>query len=324
MVPILQTVNRIGRGSARENGVGSTDLAAWGLSSDDSGPHAVLVLSVATETIGRDGATTTISGDPPKVTPGERLKIARREAGFGSARSAAIAMDISVYTYSGHENGNRSISQAFANRYAHRFGVRAAWLMFGDGSPHPDPVDRRAVRTDRSAAESVADPSSPRPELRPFFPEAGGSVPEIDPKPLSSQKAESVRTFYALPSRSGTKTGHPVLGHWMFPPAYVEHELGADPESLMVLGMIGDAMRPTLLSGDRVVVDTSQNRVSGDGLYVFDDWEGHPQIRRMIHVLAMHPPRLRILADNPLHEDVEIEADKIRIIGRVVARVSRF
>ena len=257
------------------------------------------------------------------MTPGERLKIARREAGFGSARSAAIAMDISVYTYSGHENGNRSISQAFANRYAHRFGVRAAWLMFGDGSPHPDVGDRRTVSADGSEAEPTPGGSVPRPELRPFFPEASGSVPEIDPKLLSSHKTESVRTFYALPSRSGTKTGHPVLGHWMFPPAYVQHELGADPESLIVLGMMGDAMRPTLLSGDRVVVDTSQNRVGGDGLYVFDDWEGNPQIRRMIHVLAMQPPRLRVLADNPLHEDVEIEADKIRIIGRVVGRVSR-
>jgi len=257
------------------------------------------------------------------VTPGERLKIARREAGFGSARSAAIAMDISVYTYSGHENGNRSISQAFANRYARRFGVRAAWLMFGDGSPHPDSADRRMVGEGESETDAAVDPSAPRPQLRPFFPEAGGSVPEIDPKPVSSQKAEAVRTFYALPSRSGTKTGHPVLGHWMFPPAYVEHELGADPASVIVLAMLGDAMRPTLLPGDRVVVDTSQNRVSGDGLYVFDDWEGHPQIRRLIHVLAVHPPRLRVLADNPLQEDVEIEADKIRIIGRVVARVSR-
>lgn len=67
----------------------------------------------------------------------ERLQIARKHAGFDSASEAARALDISVQTYSSHENGGRSFKDDSARKYARRFGVDVTWLTFGIGEMLP-------------------------------------------------------------------------------------------------------------------------------------------------------------------------------------------
>ena len=259
------------------------------------------------------------------MKPADRLKIARREAGFSSARAAAIAMGISVGTYSGHENGNRGLSQDFAERYARRFGVRASWLMFGDGAPRRGEASyARIGGASGGASEGSSDVEAQGDAVaRPYVREADGAVPEIDAKPTSSVGLAGMRQFYSLPSRSGTTTGHRVVGEWVFPCSYVEHELAAHASALIVVAMLGDAMQPTLAASDRLLVDTSQNSLAVDGLFVFDDWDGNPQVRRLARVIASDPPRVRLLADNPLHPDSEVDLANLRIIGRVVGRVTR-
>lgn len=62
---------------------------------------------------------------------GNRLKAARKAAGFLSAIDAAAALDINYRTYIGHENGNRGISRNSLELYAKRFGVTTDWLLSG-------------------------------------------------------------------------------------------------------------------------------------------------------------------------------------------------
>ena len=62
---------------------------------------------------------------------GNRLKAARKAAGFLSAIDAAAALDINYRTYIGHENGNRGISRNALELYAKRFGVTTDWLLSG-------------------------------------------------------------------------------------------------------------------------------------------------------------------------------------------------
>lgn len=62
---------------------------------------------------------------------GNRLKAARKTAGFSSAIDAAAAQRISYPTYAAHENGTRGISGKMLELYAKRFGVTTDWLLSG-------------------------------------------------------------------------------------------------------------------------------------------------------------------------------------------------
>lgn len=67
--------------------------------------------------------------------PKDRLKRARASAGFESPTEAANAhpRDINKNTLISHENGNRPISRKAAEKYGELFGVKAGWILFGDG-----------------------------------------------------------------------------------------------------------------------------------------------------------------------------------------------
>lgn len=68
----------------------------------------------------------------------ERLRQARRMAGYESAPAAAEAMGVAEGTYYGHENGHRDFRRPTAERYARFFKVRVEWLMFNRGGPKSD------------------------------------------------------------------------------------------------------------------------------------------------------------------------------------------
>lgn len=65
----------------------------------------------------------------------ERLRWARREAGYKTATEAAGAMGAVKPTYLSHENGSRDIERDPATRYAQFFGVSLEWLLTGRGRP---------------------------------------------------------------------------------------------------------------------------------------------------------------------------------------------
>lgn len=69
--------------------------------------------------------------------PKDRLKRARMAKGFSSAAQAARAFGWGESAYRHHENGNRDMAPDVADRYAKALGVKASWILYGDG---PDPV----------------------------------------------------------------------------------------------------------------------------------------------------------------------------------------
>src|SRR5437870_3986654 len=75
------------------------------------------------------------------ATMGDRLRTARQEAGFDSARAAALRHRWTVSTYSAHENGQNDFDEQTARLYGKAFKVSAGWLMTGEG-----PRDRKDVR----------------------------------------------------------------------------------------------------------------------------------------------------------------------------------
>lgn len=73
----------------------------------------------------------------------DRLRQARKKAGYPTASAAAEALGVNNTTYTSHENGHRDFDDDMAAKYAKRFGVDPAWLVFGrgdepGGTPSPD------------------------------------------------------------------------------------------------------------------------------------------------------------------------------------------
>lgn len=108
-----------------------------------------------------------------RMTPAERLRSARTERGYATAKAAADAFGWVRPTYYGHENGARSIDPETAERYAAAFGVDAAWLLYGDGTGFAEPA---VVRLSRANAGAAADPHLEM-RMRALFPDA--RTPEL-------------------------------------------------------------------------------------------------------------------------------------------------
>jgi transcriptional regulator with XRE-family HTH domain len=69
-------------------------------------------------------------------TPPDRLRQARKDAGFATATAAAESLGISRDTYIQHENGNRPYDYDSAKHYSRRFNTTPEWLLDGRGSRH--------------------------------------------------------------------------------------------------------------------------------------------------------------------------------------------
>jgi len=65
------------------------------------------------------------------TSPSNRLRQARIAAGFPDATTAAQSLGVPAPTYISHENGSRGFRADSANKYARRFRVSAAWLLYG-------------------------------------------------------------------------------------------------------------------------------------------------------------------------------------------------
>lgn len=84
------------------------------------------------------------------MTPGDRLRAARLNAGYRSVAKGATALGMSESSYRAHENGQNAFTADQAERYAAAFGVEPAWLMFGDELSGPE-VTTGAVALSSSA-----------------------------------------------------------------------------------------------------------------------------------------------------------------------------
>lgn len=248
-----------------------------------------------------------------------RLRRARQKSGLRGPVTAARKFGWNENTYKAHEQGRNGFGVADARRYARAFGVRLEWLLsLGDGEPAPElqrvPVDPGDTTEDGNEFNGLANGE-------PYRPTVAGARPEIDANPGAGEGSVGLPEFVAI--GDDTVIGHRVIGEWLMPPAFVRNELKASPAAIIVMEVKGDSMRPTLQPGDRVLVDTQQSRFGPDAIYIVDDGDGEPRVKRLQKVSASTPPQVYIVSDNPSSKQEAADLDRIRVIGRVVGRVSR-
>jgi len=66
------------------------------------------------------------------MDPCDRLRIARKNAGYQNYREAAEAFGWVTNTYKSHENGVRGLKLPMARKYGKAFKVSPAWLLTGE------------------------------------------------------------------------------------------------------------------------------------------------------------------------------------------------
>lgn len=107
-----------------------------------------------------------------------------------------------------------------------------------------------------------------------------------------------------------------ATGEWGMPATYVDSYLEIDTQAARVLVVQGDSMEPTLRSGDRVLIDTSDTRPSPAGIFAI--WTGLGiDIRRLSPVLNSNPVMIDVMSDNDNAPDTILAIDDLTVVGRV-------
>lgn len=219
---------------------------------------------------------------------GVRLREARKQRHLTVAQVAERA-GFSDSTVRAHENGQNKLRPEPAEIYSRILRLDVAWLLYGQGSPVDDLpedalVDAPMVAARGKAADLV-------------------TVNEYDVRlsagPGAIFEAENVK------------------GVWQFSRRYIVDELRLNPARLGVVEVQGDSMAPTLNSGDRVLVDHGDTNAAMPGIYAI--WDSHATVvKRVEKVPASDPLMLVLISDNKHHNQYQVRADLVNIIGRVV------
>jgi transcriptional regulator with XRE-family HTH domain len=106
--------------------------------------------------------------------------------------------------------------------------------------------------------------------------------------------------------------------HWQFPESFVSEQLHTESSELLVLEMNGDSMAPTVVSGERVIIDGGHKNPIPDGLYAIRDAFEAAVVRRLQVLRSATPTRVKIISDNPNHASEETPLSDLEIVGKVV------
>lgn len=116
--------------------------------------------------------------------------------------------------------------------------------------------------------------------------------------------------------------------HFMIYPLSWFEQVGAKPEHVRAMRIVGDNMEPLLYQGDRITVNLADNRIVNRGVYVFATGriDIGIRVRRLFWTID---GRLRIVSDNPdkmLYPDEFLaphELEHIHVLGRVIDKSGR-
>jgi transcriptional regulator with XRE-family HTH domain len=142
---------------------------------------------------------------------------------------------------------------------------------------------------------------------------ASEHVPEL------ASRSEAGATYSKLRKRKeGGHVERIKAEDWAFPASFVTNELQASANNLLVIETEGEAMAPTIMSGEKVIVDTGRKTPSPDGLYAIRDAFENVIVRRLQLLRAAQPSRVKIIADNPKHAAEEIALSALEIVGKAL------
>jgi transcriptional regulator with XRE-family HTH domain len=149
---------------------------------------------------------------------------------------------------------------------------------------------------------------------------APGQVPELDTRAGLGGGGTPAREV-----RKDGRHADPLKSEgWLFPASFVRDQLHSSPGRLLVLDTTGDSMAPTIISGERVIVDTGHKTPTPDGLYAIRDTFQCIVVKRLQVLRATRATRVKVISDNPNHPSEEIPLGEIEIVGKVLCCMKLF
>jgi transcriptional regulator with XRE-family HTH domain len=125
--------------------------------------------------------------------------------------------------------------------------------------------------------------------------------------------------------RQGGHDGGAAQEEWRFPKKWLEEEMRLTAATIKVVVIVGSAMAPDLLDGDRVLIDRTHRDPRQGGIFAIREGDGflikHVELLRD----AEDKPRIRCTSSNPAYRPFELVLDgtEVEIIGRVAGRITR-
>lgn len=154
----------------------------------------------------------------------------------------------------------------------------------------------------------------------------GGADAWVEEPDLPTQHPVPAAPAYlpvaTLDIRAGAGGGGIIDDAYLGAPRYFEEgfitrELRARPEDLCVVEVEGQSMEPLLRSGDTVLVDLRKKNVAMEGIFVLFDGDG-VVCKWVQRVHGSDPAMLRLASENSRFPPYEVEAERCRMLGRVV------
>jgi transcriptional regulator with XRE-family HTH domain len=142
---------------------------------------------------------------------------------------------------------------------------------------------------------------------------ASENVPELAPHSEAGSDYSKLRK-----RKEGQHVERIKAEDWAFPASFVTKQLRTSAKNLLVIEAEGDAMAPTIMSGEKVIVDTGHKTPSPDGLYAIRDPFENVIVRRLQLLRAAQPSRVKIISDNPKHAAEEVGLSDLEIVGKAL------
>ncbi len=226
-----------------------------------------------------------------KLTPGDRLRVARMTAGFRYSADFARALQahgitgISAAAYRGWETDHRPLPIEAARAMAPLLKRQWYRLKFGD---HPSPAELELIRSIDGVGNALA---------------LGDGDHLVDVHGRAYQRAP----LYDLGHGDAPHDWDLLRIDWL-------REQGREPNAVALWRACDDMMALTVGSGDVVLVDQSIKRVAVAGVYLLRIGDNH-----LLRRVSLHPaaPTATISGDNPACERFDgIELPALQVQGR--------
>ncbi|MFQ3451788.1 helix-turn-helix transcriptional regulator [Bradyrhizobium sp. UFLA01-814] len=198
----------------------------------------------------------------------QRLRLARRLAGFPTPAAAAKAMDLHRTTVSSAERGLFAFDIGQARIYAAVYGCEPVWLLEGNPpSGYPPAIEDRLPELlatyDKNDEEAL-------PLMPTFTPPARTTAaePPIDPRATPTSAGETLPEYeiegLARLMRKPDSAARPAtMRGWSMPAAFLEGVLRADPAGCVVVAVPRQTRTGgfSVAPGDRLIVDASVREI---------------------------------------------------------------
>ncbi len=230
------------------------------------------------------------------VEIGQRLKAARKKAGFKTAKAAAESLGVPYPTYSQHENGTRGITRE-ADLYVRRYKISLDWLMRGKGDgPTGAAADERVPVVETRTKPNASFP----PRYQPFATD--------NFLPLLGQTVGGPNGRFVL---NGSEVGR------VFIPPMLEGVEGA-----YAVRVYGTSMEPRYYAGETVWLNPHEPVRQGDDVVVqliTDEENGRESyIKRFVSRSASVTRLWQHNPDEGETQELSFDTDQVFSIHKIV------